>query len=134
VEDDTNDAEIIKKAISEVGVLNPVLIFETAQEAFAFLVHTEERPFIILCDIRMPSIDGLSFRKNIMRHEALRKKSIPFIFFTAMVSQEIVNEAYDMEVQGFYKKATSFPAMKEQLLTICLYWKQCLHPNAAVLV
>ncbi|MBC8033708.1 MAG: response regulator [Chitinophagaceae bacterium] len=129
VEDDTNDAEIIRDAIKDIGVTNEVKLFPSAHDAYEHLLHTTHRPFFILCDIRMPTIDGLSFRKRICGNEVLKKKSIPFIFFTAIVSQEIVNEAYDMEVQGFYQKARTYEGIKEQLLTICVYWKQCMHPN-----
>jgi CheY-like chemotaxis protein len=129
VEDDKNDADVISLAIKEIGVTNEVIILHTAQEAYDFLLTTTERPFFILCDIRMPYVDGLSFRKNIFENEELRKKSIPFIFFTGLVSQDIVNEAYNLEVQGFFEKATSYDAIKEQLLILCLYWKQSLHPN-----
>jgi len=129
VEDDTNDVDVIIEAIKEIGVTNEVIAFYTAQEAYDFLITTTESPFFILCDVRMPYVDGLSFRRNIFKNEELRKKSIPFIFFTGLVSQDIVNEAYNLEVQGFFEKAPSYDAIKEQLLTLCLYWKQCLHPN-----
>ncbi len=132
VEDDTNDTDVICEAIEQIGIPNPIKKFATANEAHNYLLHTQEQPFIILCDIRMPSVDGLSFRRNIFNNEFLRKKSIPFVFYTGMVSQEIINEAYDMEVQGFYEKASSFIGIKEQLLTLFLYWKNCLHPNRAI--
>jgi len=129
VEDDRNDVEIIAQAIKELKIENKVLVFHQAQQAYDYLLVTTDRPFIILCDIRMPYLDGLSFRKNICKNPELRKKTIPFIFLTGIVSISIVNEAYDLDVQGFYQKAGSYEGIKEQLLAICIYWKQCLHPN-----
>lgn len=129
VEDDKNDIETITQAIRELKIENEVLVFEQANEAYDYLLVTSDRPFLILCDIRMPVLDGLSFRKNICKNPELRKKSIPFIFLTGIVSVNIVNEAYDLDVQGFYQKAGTYERLKEQLLTICIYWKHCLHPN-----
>jgi len=129
VEDDRNDIEIITQAIRELKIENEVKVFEQAQQAYDYLLVTTDRPFIILCDIRMPFLDGLSLRKNVCKNPALRKKCIPFIFLTGMVSVNIINEAYDLDVQGFYQKAGSYEGIKEQLLAICIYWKHCLHPN-----
>jgi len=129
VEDDHNDAEVITAAIHEIGIPNKIQVLHDAREAFDYLMQTDEQPFVILCDIRMPLMDGLSFRKNICENEFLRKKSIPFVFYTGLVSQEMVNEAYDMDVQGFYLKAKSYEGVKDQLQSILRYWSQCLHPN-----
>lgn len=74
-------------------------------------------------------MDGIALRSKIYNNSFLRKKSIPFIFFTGLATQEAVNAAFDLDVQGFYKKEPSFEELKEQLLTICLYWKKSLHPN-----
>ena len=131
VDDDRNDVDVISEAVKNIGIQNSVLPFYTALEAYDYLLHTEEKPFLILCDVRMPELDGLLFRKKICSNELLRKKSIPFIFFTGIVSHDIVNEAYNMNVQGFYRKEVGYEAIKEQLLTICIYWKNCLHPNSA---
>ncbi|MEJ7766726.1 MAG: response regulator, partial [Chitinophagaceae bacterium] len=59
-------------------------------------------------------------------------KSIPFLFFTGAVSPEIVNEAYCLEVQGFYRKGSNYAALKRQIHIICTYWEGCLHPNKTI--
>lgn len=130
IEDDQNDIETIEEAIREVGVKSKVIPFVRADDAITYLLTTKDQPFFILCDIKLPVLDGLSFRDRIMKSEYLKRKAIPFIFFTGFVSQEIVNAAYEMDVQGFYQKESSFQGLKEQLLTICMYWKYCLHPNS----
>lgn len=129
VEDDRNDAEAIIEAFKEIGLQNKVILFTRAEEAYTYLSTTTEQPFFILCDIRMPILDGLSFRDRIQKNPQLKRKSIPFIFLTGVVSEEIINSAYALDVQGFYQKEKSFEGLKEQLLTICMYWKKSLHPN-----
>src|SRR6476660_9230099 len=95
IEDDHNDADVIKAAISELGVENEVKSFYGAQEAFEYLMFTKDKPLVILCDVRMLGLDGLAFLKNIHSNDYLRKKAIPFIFFTGIATQEIVNKAYE---------------------------------------
>jgi CheY-like chemotaxis protein len=129
VEDDFNDAEVIVSAIKDLGLPNEIKHMRLATEAYDYLMRTDDKPFIILCDVRMPIMNGLEFRKKIVDTEYLRRKSIPFVFYTVLVSQEIVNEAYDLHVQGFYEKAKSYEGIKDQLHSILTYWKQCIHPN-----
>ena len=129
VEDDQSDADAICEALQTIGVSNEVRYFNNTHECYDYLCTTTEKVFIILSDIKMPVMDGIALRSQIYHNPFLRKKSIPFIFFSGLATQEVVNAAYDLEVQGFYKKEPSFDALKEQLLTICLYWKKCLHPN-----
>ena len=130
IEDDPNDTEVIQAAIKDIGVRNQVRTFNSAGDALDYLRGTGEQPLLILCDVRMPGMDGLAFLQTIYNDEHLRKKSIPFIFFTIIVTPDIVNRAYDLGVQGFYKKASNYTALKDQLLSIFVYWQNCLHPNS----
>ncbi|MEO6914241.1 MAG: response regulator, partial [Chitinophagaceae bacterium] len=106
IEDDPNDTDVISAALRELGVKNTVRPFNAASDALEYLLDTPDKPLIILCDVRMPGMDGLSFLKTIHQNEYLKKKTIPFIFFTVVATPDIINKAYDFGVQGFYKKAT----------------------------
>lgn len=132
VEDDANDIEIVISALKELKVPNHVRTFQQGSDAMEYLLTTQEQPFVILCDIRMSGQNGLAFRKGICDNEFLKKKSIPFIFFTGAVSADIVNEAYLMEVQGFVQKANNYGGVKEQLSAVVAYWQHCLHPNREI--
>ena len=129
IEDDTNDLDVIKAALEENEVKNEIKIFASASYALEYFMITLDLPFIILCDIRLPGMNGLEFRSAINQNEYLRKKSIPFIFYTAAVSQQIVNVAYDMTVQGFFVKPDNFDQLKMQLHILLQYWSHCVHPN-----
>lgn len=129
IEDDVNDADVIITAIREIGVKNEVKQFSNAQEGYDYLSATTEQPLIILSDIRMPGIDGLSLLKKIRANDGLRKKAIPFVLFSGIASREIVNEAFAHGVQGYYKKADDYVALRDQILVIISYWTRSLHPN-----
>jgi len=130
VEDDPNDLDVLSAALADNGVQNKIMCFDSAQNALDYLLVTTDKPFVILCDIRMPGMNGLEFRNTINENDFLRKKSIPFIFLTVAASQEIVDEAYDLTVQGFLKKPTNFEDLKKKLDCIVSYWASCLHPNS----
>ena len=130
IDDDANDIDVIKAAIVENEFTNEILVFSGAKPALDYLMETDQKPFLILCDIIMHELNGLEFRKLINHNESLRKKSIPFIFLTAAVSTDIVNEAYDLTVQGFLKKPNNFNELKVQMGNVLRYWTNCVHPNS----
>lgn len=133
IEDDYNDAEVITAAIRELAFVNEIIHFDGAGRALTYLLETTQQPLIIISDIRMPRMDGMSLLRQIQSTEVLRIKAIPFVFMTGVVTRAIVNEAYNIGVQGFYEKPHIYEALKEQLYFILHYWARCIHPNSSAL-
>jgi CheY-like chemotaxis protein len=131
IEDDEDDKELFEKVVRELGIKNEIKWFIETNSAFSFLSSTEEDIFLIFCDINLPGKNGIDFKRDVDENPELRKKSIPFLFFSTAASQKNVDEAYtEMVVQGFFKKEFSYDRMKEMLRTIFDYWTLCKHPNA----
>lgn len=130
IEDDEDDQLFISQAIRSLNVVNPIEVFHNGQEALEYLEVTQRQPFLILCDINMPLLNGLELRAKINQSEYLREKSIPFVFLTTSASAEAIREAYHESVQGFYQKATSMVGLERQIRLIIEYWQSCLHPNS----
>ncbi len=129
VDDDTDDQEILQEVLKDLGVQNKIIICKNGQEAETFLRTTDDKPFIILCDINMPIMTGLELRAVIEADPFLREKSIPFIFLSTTGSQVAVRKAYDLTVQGFFQKQDSLEELRANLKRIVDYWRTCLHPN-----
>ena len=129
VEDDLDDQEIIKDILLSLKLPNTILLFSDGTEALTYLQTTKEQPFIILCDINLPKMNGLEFRMEINQDERLRKKSVPFIFFSTNASRETVIKAYDLTVQGFFVKEHTLQKLQDTISLIIKYWSQCRHPN-----
>ncbi len=129
VEDDEDDQFLIGEAVRNLGLPNELRFFPNGQIALDYLETTTEQPFIILCDINMPLMNGLELRKHINKSEYLRKKSIPFIFLTTAANEKAIETAFEESVQGFYKKASQYADLQEQIRLIVTYWQSSLHPN-----
>jgi len=129
IDDDKDDVEIISECFKELGVENKILCFINGKEALEHLETSQEHAFVILCDINMPVMNGIQLRKIINSTEYLRRKSIPFIFFTTSATEDTVREAYDLTVQGFFEKPHNINEMQHLLKMIVVYWKSCNHPN-----
>jgi CheY-like chemotaxis protein len=130
IEDDAEDEEIFKDILKELSISNKIIWFTDAHAAFDYLKTTSEQPFIIFSDVNLPKQNGVEFKRRIDADKQLRKKCIPFIFYSTFVSQEVVNQAYtQMTVQGFFRKGTSYKEIKSDIKMIIDYWQICKHPN-----
>ena len=130
IEDDVDDQYLIRQVIRDLGVSNDLVFFSNGHEALAYLRTMVEQPFLILCDINMPLMDGIELREQICANETLERKSIPFVFLTTAADKKMVRDAYDATVQGFFQKATTYDGLRQQLQLIITYWSACLHPNS----
>jgi CheY-like chemotaxis protein len=131
VEDDPDDQQLFSEIFDGLSYNNPVRIFQDGTEALDYLQNTEEQPFIIFCDVNLPKMNGLELRRKIVSNELLRKKSIPFVFISTSGRRELIDEAYNLTVQGYFIKKDSFPEMTDDISRICTYWTACEHPNKA---
>lgn len=130
IDDDAEDEELFSDILKELSISNKIIWFTDTHAAFDYLKTTKEQPFIIFSDINLPKQNGVEFKKSIDADKQLRKKCIPFIFYSTFVSKEIVNQAYtQMTVQGFFKKGTSYKEIKSDIKMIIDYWQICRHPN-----
>lgn len=130
VEDDPDDQDILRSVCSEIGVEDHLLFFHNGNKVLEYLKSTTQKPLLILCDINMPLMDGIELLESINREGYLKKKSIPFIFFSTAASPAQVRRAYELSVQGFFLKENSFEELKKTMHLILRYWLKCRHPNS----
>ncbi len=130
IEDDHDDALTIREALKDLNVGNKLIYFPNTLLARQYLRETTDRPFLIICDINMPFQNGLDFKKEIDDDPELKKKCIPFIFYSTSARAEDVNQAFlHMTIQGFFKKGNSYSQILDDITAIIEYWKKSKHPN-----
>jgi len=130
IEDDKDDVLTMQEALKDLNIGNEVVYFPNTILAMEFLIETKQQPFLIICDINMPFQNGLDFKRNIDDHPELKKKCIPFVFYSTSASYEDVSKAFlQMSIQGFFKKANSYNEILGDVTSIIEYWKKSKHPN-----
>ena len=130
IEDDKDDQDILREAFGELEVKNTLLFFDDCDKAYAHLMSEREKPFLIISDINLPRINGIEFKKRIDTTDYLRRKAIPFVFFTTSDNQAIINEAFRItNLQGYFKKGQSMQEIKEDIRCIMSYWSASRHPD-----
>jgi CheY-like chemotaxis protein len=130
VDDDIDDHFIFSEMARKIKLDNELIFFRNGLDVLTYLRITKQKPFIIFCDINMPQMDGLELRREIHDDEQLRRKSIPFIFYTTAASNQQIDAAYGLTVQGFFLKESSFQDSENTFKLIVDYWSKCRHPNS----
>jgi CheY-like chemotaxis protein len=129
VDDDQDDQDMIERIIVNMNVENERKKFYDGEQLLQYLRTTSERPFIIICDINMPMMNGLQLKQEIEADPMLKKKSIPFVYLSTTANPQQVRKAYELTVQGFFVKGQSYDALKGSVNQIIQYWKMCVHIN-----
>ena len=131
IEDDSDDVLTMQEALKDLKVNNELLYFPNAILAMTFFRETVVQPFLIICDLNLPFKNGLEFKQEVDADPELKKKCIPFIFYSTSVTEADVSKAFlQMSIQGFFKKANSYPEILSDVTAIIQYWKKSKHPNS----
>jgi len=102
VEDDFHTAKILRINLEKVGF--EVDVSTDGDKALSKLANNI--PDLIISDIMMPGLDGLSFRNKLLLNPELR--IIPFIFLTASGSVEEKIAGYKLFVDDYVVKPYDF--------------------------
>ncbi|MFM2042278.1 MAG: hypothetical protein RLY86_854 [Pseudomonadota bacterium] len=97
------------------------LEFETVYEADdgsgGLAVALERHPDVIICDIEMKPVDGLTFLDHLRRKEPLGVRT-PVIFLTNLASKDVVLKAKDLGVNAFIAKPVSLNGLRDKLTVL----------------
>lgn len=129
IEDDKDDQEIFFEVFKELNYQNDIVFFGDGEEALEYLINADIEPFLVLSDINMPKLNGIELREKVYNNEELRRKSIPYLFFTTSAEQKHVIDAYSKSIQGFFIKPAGFTELKAVIKKIVEYWQECVSPN-----
>jgi CheY-like chemotaxis protein len=130
IEDDADDKDILEEVIVSLGNTNQIVWKTNGADAFSYLSSSNEKMLLIFCDVNMPIMNGLELKRLIDADPVLRKKSIPFIFYSTAATQNAIEEAYTtLSIQGFFRKENDYHKTKSIVNTVLEYWKSCIHPN-----
>ena len=126
---DEDDRYLVTDALKDIGCTNKVINFDHGPALLEYLNGSQERPFIILCDLYLPQMTGLELKEIINADDKLKRRTIPFIFLSESVNPKDVDSAYMSLVQGFYVKSPTYDGLRNQLRAICEYWELATLPG-----
>jgi CheY-like chemotaxis protein len=127
-EDEPAHAEIIRRSIESLRVLNHMVHVEDGQQALDYLYRrgcfadpaTSPRPGLILLDLRMPRVDGLEVLKRIKADAQLLR--IPTVILTTSATETDLAKAYDNHANSYLVKPVDFAKLTAMMESFGYYW------------
>ncbi len=128
-EDNDHDIVAIKRAWKKHMISNPLYVVNDGEECLDFLhrrgAYSEPgiapSPGILLLDINMPKMDGLTVLNHIRADDALR--FLPVTILTTSEAEEDRLKSYDLGANAYIVKPIGFENISRTVRTITLFWE-----------
>ena len=128
VEDNSDDAELVIRALRKSGITNSLVHLKDGEQALNFLFcegpyqdhHLPPSPKLILLDIKMPKVDGLEVLRRVKADTRLRL--IPVVLLTSSKEDRDINESYQLGVNSYVVKPVEFDKLIKIVQALGLYW------------
>ncbi len=133
VEDNPAHAELILRSLEEHKIPTNLYHAPDGEAALDYLFHRGEysdpvknpRPHVVLLDIRMPKVDGITVLKEVKASVELRH--IPIIILTTSNNRNDVMAAYHNYVNSYLVKPIDFSSFSQLMDEIGYYWLDWNH-------
>lgn len=135
VEDDPNDVELALHALKKNNLTNRIEVVRDGEEALEIIFgkgaaeHSrEQRPKVILLDLKLPKVDGLEVLKRLKSDPETR--SIPVVMLTSSREECDIVKSYELGVNSYIVKPVDFEQFTESVRQIGFYWLLTNQPAA----
>lgn len=128
VEDRIEDAELAMMGLKKHNLINNIVWVKDGEEALEYLSATgrysernvENRPKLVLLDLKMPKVDGIEVLKKIRSDKHL--KPIPVIVMTTSQEDKDLINAYDLNVNAYILKPVDFSSFVDAMQAMGMFW------------
>lgn len=134
VEDNARDVELTLRAFKKHNLANQIQVVRDGAEALEFIFCTgayadrniQDRPKVILLDLKLPLVDGLEVLRQIRGDP--RTRTIPVVVLTASREERDIVESYNLGVNSYIVKPVSFEQLLESSRMLGMYWVMLNQP------
>jgi CheY-like chemotaxis protein len=135
LEDNEDDAALLKRALQKNGITSPVIVLNDGNEGVAYLSGKGEYgdrdlfpvPNVLIIDLKMPKMGGLDFLRWLKGHPEFRV--IPTIVLSSSMQDRDVLTAYQLGANSYHVKPSSFEDFQALVKTVYSYWQCCVIPT-----
>jgi two-component system response regulator len=128
VEDNPHDAEMTIRALKKANLANRLTHVKDGAEALDFIFargpfsdrQIENRPKVILLDIKMPKVDGIEVLRQIKANETT--KTIPVVIMTSSKEEQDIIASYNLGVNSYVVKPVDFEGFAKAVSELGFYW------------
>ena len=132
VEDNPDDIELTLRVFRKYHIVNQIIVARDGEEALEILFNSrkgvpeEERPDLILLDLKLPKVDGLEVLRQIKGHP--RTQPIPVVILTSSKEETDLIKSYKLGVNSYIRKPVNFDNFIEVIRQLGLYWLMLNEP------
>lgn len=128
VEDSMDDAELTLRALKKSRIANNLYHVKDGADAIDFIFgegkyserNINEKPRLILLDLKMPKINGIEVLKRLKSDE--RSKSIPVVMLTSSKEDPDIKKCYELGVNSYIVKPVDFENFLKTVSELGIYW------------
>jgi two-component system response regulator len=128
VEDNPDDEELTLRALHRNLIANEVISVHDGQEALDFIFgqaawegrDPADLPALILLDLNLPKVDGLSVLRQIRAD--VRTRRAPVVILTSSNEQQDLIRGYDLGANSYVRKPVAFEEFVEAVRQLGVYW------------
>ena len=128
VEDSDDNVFLLRYAFQKAGILNPVQVVATGEDAIAYLGGTGPYcdctqfplPSMVLLDLKLPGMDGLDVLRWIRQQSGLRALRVAML--TSSDFGQEINAAYEIGANVFLTKPVDLEKLIEMMRVFRAHW------------
>lgn len=123
VEDNDDDVCLTRRALKKANIANALDVVGDGIAALAYLRAADAqsaRPAIVLLDLKLPRLDGLSVLREIRADPLLRSQ--PVVVLTTSQEQQDVVQSYELGANSYVRKPVDFEQFSAAIRQLGLYW------------
>jgi two-component system, response regulator len=135
IEDNPNDVELTLHAFKRMNLANHIHVARDGAEALEYIFCSgaytqraiEERPRLILLDLKLPKVDGLEVLRRIKGD--VRTRMVPVVVLTSSREDRDIVESYQLGVNSYIVKPVDFGQFVEAARALGMYWLLLNQPS-----
>lgn len=128
IEDSPHDAEMSLRALKKNKIANDIIHLTNGAQALNFLFGSGEfegrdvdnKPKLILLDLKMPKIDGIEVLQKIKQNESTKR--IPVVVLTSSKENPDIQKCYDLGANSYLVKPVDFNSFIRSVTDSGMYW------------
>jgi two-component system, response regulator len=128
IEDNQDDVDLTLRAFEKHKIANHIVVLRDGAEALDYLFArgayaergSEASPEVVLLDLKLPKIDGLSVLRQIRADE--RTRLLPVVVLTSSNEESDIVSSYDLGANSFVRKPVDFSQFVEAARQLGMYW------------
>ena len=120
VEDNRDDEALTLLALEDHNVANDVIVARDGVEALEYLFGANEKPQLVLLDLKLPKVDGMEVLRQIRANE--KTAYLPAVILTSSKEEEDIVRGYQLGANAYVRKPVDFEEFSQAIATLGMFW------------